>query len=328
MNNGNFVISLDFELMWGVFDQKSLNTYGENVIGVHEVLPKILDTFERFNIRATVALVGFLFYENKKHLLFDQPDNLPEYFDVNLNPYDYISKHNLDENLGKYYFAPQLIEIIKKYSNIEIASHTFSHYLCLEPGQTIIQFESDFKKFISIAKKNNIQISSIVFPRNQYSDEYLNFCYNNNILAYRGNENSWYYKPMASKSQHIFTKIFRLIDTYLNLSGHNCYDLTFINKKKGHPLNIPSSRFLRPFNNKLIMFERLRLNRIKNSMTYAAKNNLTYHLWWHPHNFGKDIDSNIFFLEKILQHYIFLNKNYDFKSESMSRIAKQYLNEH
>jgi len=69
--------------------------------------------------------------------------------------------------------------------------------------------------------------------------------------------------------------------------------------------------------------EWLRLKRIKNSMTYAAKNNLTYHLWWHPHNFGIHQAENIFFLEKILVHYLLLNKEYGFESITMASLAKK-----
>jgi hypothetical protein len=323
--NGKFVISLDFELMWGVFDKHTLNTYGENVLGVHEVLPKLLDIFNEYKINATIALVGFLFYEDKKQLLADQPFILPTYINSNLNPYRYMINEDLDFNSGKYFFAPHLIDLIKKYPNIEIGSHTYSHYLCLENGLNINQFEWDLKKFVSISAKNNISVSSIVFPRNQYSEDHLKVCYRNGILSYRGNENTWYYEPKSTSGQNIFTRLFRLIDTYINISGHNCYDIEkFI--KQDCPLNIPSSRFLRPFNKKYKLLESFRLNRIKNSMTYAAKNGLTYHLWWHPHNFGKNINENMHFLNEVLTHFYFLNQKYNFDSYSMEAISKKCSN--
>lgn len=61
-------------------------------------------------------------------------------------------------------------------------------------------------------------------------------------------------------------------------------------------------------------------------MTHAARNNLTYHLWWHPHNFGINQDENFEFLEKILMHYKKLNSQYGFTSITMSNLAKQVLN--
>ena len=60
-----------------------------------------------------------------------------------------------------------------------------------------------------------------------------------------------------------------------------------------------------------------------NSMTHAAKNGLTYHLWWHPHNFGINLTENLAFLEKILQHYQKLAVKYSFNSVSMTGLAEQ-----
>ena len=56
-------------------------------------------------------------------------------------------------------------------------------------------------------------------------------------------------------------------------------------------------------------------------MTHAAKHGLTYHLWWHPHNFGINIKENLAFLEKILVHYQKLSKKYVFRSVSMQQLA-------
>ena|GEM_PF-6961988 len=60
-------------------------------------------------------------------------------------------------------------------------------------------------------------------------------------------------------------------------------------------------------------------------MTYAAKHNKVYHLWWHPHNFGINQDQNFAFLEKILKHYDYLNKRYGFFSITMSDLATKAL---
>jgi hypothetical protein len=56
-------------------------------------------------------------------------------------------------------------------------------------------------------------------------------------------------------------------------------------------------------------------------MSYAAKRNLVYHLWWHPHNFGKNLDSNLNMLTEILNHYTYLNKKYNFTSLNMKGLS-------
>ena len=79
---------------------------------------------------------------------------------------------------------------------------------------------------------------------------------------------------------------------------------------------------MRPYNPKLISLEKLRLRRIKKSLIHAAQNGEVYHLWWHPHNFGKDIEENMQFLTEILKLVARLNKQYGFESLTMGEATK------
>jgi Polysaccharide deacetylase len=320
MNNGKFIISLDFELMWGVRDKRTIENYGENIKGVHEVIPKLLRLFKDYEIKATFSTVGLLFFETKKELLEKLPNIKPSYNNSNLSPYNNNFKtigDNFESDI--YHFAPNLIKEIQKYPEQEIGTHTFSHYYCLEPGQTIDAFRGDIESAIAIAKKYNVVLSSLIFPRNQFNGEYLKICLELGIICYRGNEHSWIYEAKKEENENILRRGIRLLDAYINLSGHNCYSDSYMKSK--NPIDIPSSRFLRPYSSKTKMLEWFRLNRIKSGMTHAAKNNLTYHLWWHPHNFGLNQNQNLAFLVKILVHYNKLNQKYNFKSYTMTELA-------
>ena len=81
-------------------------------------------------------------------------------------------------------------------------------------------------------------------------------------------------------------------------------------------LLLPASRFLKPLH-KITLLNKLRLRRIKNEMTKAAKANECYHLWWHPHNFGINPEQAMLELGEIISHFNFLNKTYNMKSKSM-----------
>ena len=59
-NTGAFVISLDYELFWGVWAVATQETYGANITGVKEVIPALLNAFKTYDIKATFAIVGFL----------------------------------------------------------------------------------------------------------------------------------------------------------------------------------------------------------------------------------------------------------------------------
>ena len=190
-------------------------------------------------------------------------------------------------------------------------------------GQTEEQFEDDLLSTLEISKQSDISIRSFVFPRNQINDKYLSICAKHGIKSFRGTEKHWMYDTsdtaLLEDKKH---RIYRLLDTYFNISGHNTYDL---NAKNG-VFNVASSRFLRPYSKKLKILEPLKIARIKKSMTHAAKNHEVYHLWWHPHNFADNTEQNFKVLEGLFKHYKNLNETYGFKSNTMSGIVDNVLN--
>lgn len=317
-DNGIFIISLDFELLWGVRDKKTTSDYGDHILGVWKALPRMLEAFAAHDVRGTFATVGFLFASDKKKLLAHCPKDKPSYSDANLSPYNgHFELMGETEAEDKYHYATELIELLKKYPNQEIGSHTFSHYYCLESGQEKNSFREDLRAAIAIAEQHGISLESLVFPRNQFNAEYLEILKEVGITSYRGNGRVWF-QNLRSES---LKRALRLIDSYINISGHNCY--TIGDNSNMLPLDIPSSRFLRPYSPKLKAFEQLRLNRILNSMTRAAKSKEIYHLWWHPHNFGTYQEENFAFLDKILDHYVNLRNQYGFESLTMTDITQR-----
>jgi peptidoglycan/xylan/chitin deacetylase (PgdA/CDA1 family) len=320
---GKFVISLDFELLWGVRDILTIDQYGESILAVQQILPRMLDMFTEYDVKATFATVGFLFASTKEELISHCPEIKPQYKDPNLSPYNgHFDQLKQTESEDKYHFASDMINLLKKYPEQEIGTHTFSHYYCNSEGQTIDDFRRDIQSAIAIARKYDIELKSLVFPRNMYNPNYMGVCEEYGIISFRGNEHVWFHKEeVASKLKVLRKRAFRLLNAYINISGHHCYKTEDIAKKR--PYDIPSSRFLRPYSNTLKMFEGLRKKRILNSMTHAAKNKLLYHLWWHPHNFGQNQDANFAFLEDILIHYKKLNETYGFSSITMGNLAEQ-----
>ena len=159
---------------------------------------------------------------------------------------------------------------------------------------------------------------SLVFPRNQINEIYLPVLVNNGIRVYRGNPESWIYKPRKFSAEVPFIRLCRLLDTYFPISGNNTFAIT---KNAGLPVNIPASRFLKPYNKKLAWLEKLKLRRIMNEMTHAAKKKELYHLWWHPHNFGINIKENMENLTVLLNHYEFLHEKYGFANLTMKEAA-------
>ncbi|WP_133273798.1 polysaccharide deacetylase family protein [Hymenobacter radiodurans] len=317
---GRFVISLDFEINWGVRDQQTLAQYGANLRGVRQVVPALLSLFEEYSLRVTWATVGLLFFENKKTLLENLPTVRPQYADSNLSPYLALDEVGDDETTDPYHFGSSLIAQIRQTPGQEMATHTFCHYYCLERGQTAEEFRADLEAAIQVARAQGMEMRSLVFPRNQANPAYLPICAELGITSYRGNEASWIYKERTEEEQSYYKRGARLLDAYLNVSGHNCYALADI--AKSYPYNIPASRFLRPWSARLEALEQLRLNRILNDMTHAAQQGLVFHLWWHPHNFGVNLSQNMAVLRRIADHYQALHTAYGFESQTMADVAE------
>lgn len=316
MDRSVLLISLDFELMTGVFDNKTIKSYGKNIEGARLSISKTLNLFKKYNIHCTWATVGSLFYEDIEVLKCEFPSKLPSYHDPKLSLYNHLV--NLEPHIyNSYYSALELINLVKNVSFQEIATHTFSHYYCLENGQNIHDFKADLKKSVEVANSNNITIKSIVFPRNQINIDYLKVCKDMGLTSYRGVESSFYQKPKNQKQLKFSHRLLRLIDSYVNISGSNSYKLN----TNSEFVNLPASFFFRPFSKNLFFIEWFKLIRLKNAMTTAAKKGEIIHIWWHPHNHGMNIEKNINQLESLLKHFLKLKLKYNMLSLNMSEIS-------
>ena len=313
---GTFIISLDFELHWGIRDLKTVEQYRENLLGVRRAVPAMLATFAEYDIHATWATVGFLFFSRRSELLRTLPTELPRYDDPRLSPYAEMDGIGQDENDDPFHFARSLLEQIRSNPAQEIGTHTFSHHYCLEPTQSVAAFRADLQAAMAAASDFGVVLKSIVFPRNQYDEGHLRVCGEVGLKASRGNQQSWIYRPRLLTDETRWVRAARLLDSYCNLSSHNCYPLM---PAAAHvPMNLPASRFLRPYIAKLAAAQALQERRIKNDLTYAAQQGLAYHLWWHPHNFGAQLEENIGMLRRILGHFQGLRERYGMQSKNMA----------
>tara|TARA_R110002012_G_scaffold243683_2_gene418369 strand:- start:21318 stop:22271 length:954 start_codon:yes stop_codon:yes gene_type:complete len=310
--SGRFVISLDFELLWGVRDHADQGSYGKNVLGARDAVPKLLELFSANHISATWATVGFLFCENKEELLESLPSELPNYSNQRLSNFSYIDEVGKNEASDPYYFAPSLLSMIHQTPGQEIGTHTLSHYYCLEDGQTLSAFEADIIAAKKLASRRGIELQSIVFPRNQFAPEHLTICANHGITHYRGNPKPWAYRATKGSEQTLARRAFRLLDAYSGVLGSQAFEAI-----RGQPTDIPASRFLRPYTERLAVLHPLHISTIKRGMTTAARGGRGYHLWWHPHNFGQSLGANLDGLGQIIRHFEMLHGQFGMESTTM-----------
>lgn len=318
-----FVISLDFELYWGVHDARG-EEYFSNIKKVHTIVPLIIAMFDEYNVKSTWATVGLIALNSKRELTSKLEEiDVPSYENKQFSPFGKKFMESIDDEL---LFAPNLIKLIVSKDNAELASHTLSHYYVLEPGQTEKQFENDCRLTKLLFETNyKLQPTSMVFPRNQVNKEYFSVLLRNGIKYFRGTPKHWAYKTESRSERSVLRRIYRLLDCYLPITqDFGCR----VEKQVDHDLyDVPATLFLRPYSKTLRFIEPLKIWRLKYAMKRAAKKGEIFHLWWHPHNFSTNTDMNLKNLKKILDYYQVLSRDYSWHSYKMEEVVKEFRNE-
>jgi len=316
---GTLTISLDFELLWGIFDKVGTRYRPEYFSNTRKVIPQMLDLFARHEIHVTWATVGMLFAENEEEWKEYSPSFLPSYREKKYSAYHWAKEHGIRPDV---HFAPELIRQIIQTPYQELGSHSYAHYYTLMRGQSPEQFREDLRASQRIAgEKFGVKLKSLVFPRNHINELYLGICLEEGFEVVRGNPKNWFWQETQHEDES--KKWFRSADCFFPLGSRTSYpfeELTFHSKE---PVILPASRILRPYTNANPFFNRVRLARILNEMEKAAQLKEIYHLWWHPHNFGNNPQASMLELKKIISTYDRLRELHGMESLSMEELGNK-----
>lgn len=265
------VISLDFEMRWGVHDIYGCNfdAYQENVHNLWHVIPRTLNLLAEHNLRATWATVGAVGLDSWDEY-FQWAPPAPAYINrrLGINP----GYAELDPD-GLLHFAPALIRQIIDTPGQELGSHTFSHVYFREPGVT----ENDFILEMGAVNKLwrerfNVVPISLVFPKNQSAFE--NLIQQTGIRIWRCNENAWFFDQTTEGTNSHLPRLLRLMESVSPWSRRAALLEAGLTR---------SSLFIR-FNLPDPLWK-LHMARIKNELSFIAPDHV-FHIWWHPENFG------------------------------------------
>ena len=86
-------------------------------------------------------------------------------------------------------------------------------------------------------------------------------------------------------------------------------------------VDVRASAFLRPYSPRFRHLDAIRLRRLAGAMTHAAKHGKVFHLWWHPHNFGKYPKESLAFLDLVVDHFAELRRRHGMESLTMAEAA-------
>ena len=315
---GGFVLSLDFELMWGVKGSHTPESYGACILAARAAIPHMLELFARYRIACTWAMVGMLLFDRRDALMAALPGLRPRYGDARIASYSYLAGLGPDEASDPLHFALSLAHRIAACPRQEIATHTFSHYYCLEAPLDPAAFAADLAAARAAAAQQGWQTRSIVFPRNQHCPAALEVCRRQGLTAYRGAGPHWFDQPVPRRGEGLLRRAARATAAYAPLRPAGAVQA----QAARGMVNVPASRFFRPHAPHLPGGAAAQRFSIRRAMRQAARQGRIFHLWFHPHNFGAHTETNLAMFEAILQDYARLRAETGWPSLTMADAAR------
>jgi len=279
------VISLDFELRWGLYQRLGLdrNGYRQNLENEHRVVPKLLKLLAERQLRATWAVVGAVACRGWDDY-FARAPRPPAYRDPRLRVSPRFAELDPD---GRLHFGAGLVQAIHDTPGQELGTHTFSHILMRDPDVTAEDVRADLGAVASLWRERfGAAPVSLVFPKNQIAFEHVvRAC---GIRIWRGTEGPWYFDGTGAARSALLPRALRLVDA-LN---------PWVRRAGAVQDNVTrSSLFLRA--NLPRPAWRLHLTRIRHELT-ALRPPEVFHVWWHPHNLGAHMQARLCRVEQAL----------------------------
>jgi hypothetical protein len=280
---GFFLFSLDTELGWGYFDMEHLRSRKFSPDGSRErkSIELLLDVFDEFNIVATWAIVGHLFYEQ-----CDKCDFCPIS--------DWKGKYRTFEEVYKsnnpLWYGADIVEmLLNRGSRHEIAFHGYTHQVFDEATMGHAEAEIQIQEWLRIAKRKEVIPQAVCFPRNRVG--HLNAFRENGFICYRGEG----YVPWPHNLRFV-GKLIKTIDHILSVSTPPVYKLNGV--ESSGLVNLPLSQGFFGFSwrTKMILdslnLHKLPIRRMIKGVKKAAEEKKVIHIWAHPCEFQtrKDIE--------------------------------------
>ncbi|MBF0176876.1 MAG: hypothetical protein HQL63_08520 [Magnetococcales bacterium] len=284
---GALTISIDLELAWGRCDVPYRAEELAAVRAERDIVTRLARLFEKYQVRATWAMVG--------HLLLDRPAPWQELPHPDL-PRPVVAGETRDwlfqlpREMDPAWYGSDLLPIIQAVQPTqEIGSHSFFHipFDLAHPDAA----RADLEAVRVWHKKHAIPCRTFVFPRNRVG--HLDLLRDMGIQVFRGQTPRWYDNFPS-----------RAVRRLLNL-------LTFIFRFP-MPTVVPlrTSQGLINLPDSMLLLGRNGLRRLVppgnliamacSGLERAARQRRVFHLWFHPSNFTHDTDRQFAVLEAVL----------------------------
>jgi hypothetical protein len=267
-------------------------------------------------VRATWATVGLLFARTAEEAKACAPSLRPRYVRAELDPY--AETIGVDEDEDPLRLAGTLVDHLATAEGQEIASHSFSHFYCLERGADDESFRADLVAAQKIAGRRGLDLRSLVLPRNQWRDDLAPVLLDTGFECFRGPQPGWANQARRGEDAGLGVRATRFAGSYV---GPPLPMFRWDDVLGGSGLcNIPATTFLRPFSPATRSLHALQRRRVVSILRAAARQGRIVHLWWHPQNFVTHPEENMDALQRLLDEVQRLGVSDGLRSMSMGDV--------
>jgi len=277
---GYFLFSLDTELAWGAFDHFHPGMFSADGRRERYAIKRILDILDKYDIAATWALVG--------HLFFEKCEKCPQCPILEWKG-KFSSFEEIYETSSPLWYGADIIRILmERSSRHEIAFHGFTHRIFDEKTMDSLDARTEILEWLKVASgKVSAGLQTVVFPRNKVG--HLGVFKEYGFTCYRDDEvlpSSYYTIPF-------FGKALNKIDLVLQIRKPEIYDPT----KDGNDLvRLPASRSLFRMPRKIdkmpggSILGQIHHQKIIQGVARAAASGKVIHIYTHPWEFREEKD--------------------------------------
>jgi len=274
MNKPTFIISFDCEGKFGMAD--SLTAVQRRVItndASNRVYRELLAVLDRFGIKATFAFVGA--YTMSRAEVADLRD---EFKDL-VMPSGRIWLHEFWRDFGEGrtdgWLNPLAMELVRAYRSHEIGTHGFTHTPLSVEHVNLESFRHEIVMALRIAKAKGVDISTIVYPRNQVGyTPLLPFV---GLTGYRA--------ALRVEYKNVKRRIWNIASEFNLKTPSQPHSMA-----TGAALAIPSGYILNARNTlpRRCISRDITVARWRAMIDDAIARGRVAHVWSHPHNFITD----------------------------------------
>ncbi|MCF2206138.1 polysaccharide deacetylase family protein [Halobacterium salinarum] len=283
---GVFTISLDTELAWGMFDKSNIDKYKHAYRNTPEVINRLCELFDEYEIPATWAVVSHLLEDCDG----DHSDRTsPDFEWVN----DWFGELPCSGGMDKdLWYAPWLIDRIQDCkTEQEVGLHGSTHMQLGADGCSRQHAEEEIGAAVETLRGYGVKPKSFVFPRNDIG--HVDMLREHGIEVYRGTDARWYERASIPGSVQ---PPLRFADEAIRGTPPVVEPV-----ERDGVVEIPGTQVFRPSNGGWQYTPGgSSVARAKKGLEHAARTGGVFHLWFHPFNLGHEPERDLERLERVL----------------------------